>query len=372
MTFSYVVQDAPAIYSPALLFYEDLIRHNIQQAIEIVGGPHRLRPHVKTHKTREVVRLEMDAGITRHKCATLAEAEMLAQTGACDVLIAYPMVGPNISRLARLAARHPETSFATLADHPDPVRDLSAALSAAGSRADVLLDVDVGQHRTGLPPGDAAVDLYRLIASLPALRPGGLHAYDGHNHQESPAEREAAALAALAPVLALRHALEGQRLPVPRLVLGGTPTFTAFARLDLPGQECSPGTCFLHDDGYGGKFPDLAGFRHAALLLTRVISRPAPNRATLDLGYKAVASDPPAGKRCRLLDLPPYHTVLQNEEHLVIETATPCDLRPGDVVYAVPTHICPTVALHRSASVIRDGRLVGTWDIAARDRVLTV
>src|SRR5205085_297655 len=152
----------------------------------------------------------------------------------------------------------------------------------------------------------------------------------GHLHQESYAQREAAARAQLEPVLALRARLEKKGLPVPRLVVGGTPTFPVYARLDVPGLECAPGTCFLHDHGYGSRFADLAGFTPAALLLTRVISRPTPNRVTFDLGYKAVASDPPAGKRVTLLNVPDYETVLQNEEHLVIETPAAVNFRLGD------------------------------------------
>src|SRR4029077_581550 len=153
-----------------------------------------------------------------------------------------------------------------------------------------------------------------------------------------------------------------------RLVLGGTPTFPVYARMDIPGMELAPGTCFLHDHGYGSRFPDLDGFVPAALLLTRVISRPTPSRITLDLGYKAVASDPPAGKRCTLLDVPEYEPVLQNEEHFVIETPHAERFQPGDEVMAIPTHICPTCAMHRQATVVERGRVIGSWDIVARDR----
>src|SRR5690349_6100154 len=100
----YRLQDAAGVFSPALLFYKDLIRQNIDLAVRMAGGPDRLRPHVKTHKTREVVRLALEAGITKHKCATVAEAEMVAGCGASDVLLAYPVVGPNCGRVARLAA----------------------------------------------------------------------------------------------------------------------------------------------------------------------------------------------------------------------------------------------------------------------------
>jgi D-serine deaminase-like pyridoxal phosphate-dependent protein len=369
---AYRIEDTAAVYSPALVFYKDLIRHNLAECLRIAGGPRRLRPHVKTHKTREIVRMEAEAGIDKQKVATVAEAEMVAGCGVKDVLLAYPMVGPNCDRLARLAAMYPECRFSTVLDHPESAKALSAAMARTGQAVDVLLDVDVGQHRTGLAPDGQAAALYRLAARLPGLRPGGLHVYDGHQHQESYAEREKAALAALEPVLSLRQALAAEGLPVPRLVLGGTPTFPVYAKLDLPGAELSPGTCVLHDHGYGTRFRDLSGFVHAALLLTRVISRPTPTRVTFDLGYKAVASDPPAGKRLILLDVPEYEAVLQNEEHLVIETPQADRFRPGDVAYAVPTHVCPTSAMHRQAYVVEGGRVTGTWDIVGRDRVLTV
>jgi D-serine deaminase-like pyridoxal phosphate-dependent protein len=315
--------------------------------------------------------MELDAGIRKHKCATIAEAEMLAECGVPDILLAYPMVGPNCRRFALLVEKFPGCAFSVIADHPDAVRSLSSALAAVGQIADVLLDVDTGQHRTGVS-GAEAITLYALLADLPGVRPGGLHVYDGHNHQESFVERQNAAVAQLRPVLALREMLEKQGLPVPRFVLGGTPTFSVYARMDFPGAELAPGTCILHDHGYGSKFADLSGFVPAALLLTRVISRPTSSRVTLDLGYKAVASDPPAGKRCILLNVPDYEPLLQNEEHLVIDTSVANRFPPGAEVYAVPTHICPTCALHRQAYVVENGAVIGRWDIVARDRMLSI
>jgi len=180
----------------------------------------------------------------------------------------------------------------------------------------------------------------------------------------------------LEPVLKLRAAVEKKGLRVERIVAGGTPTFPVFARLtDIPGLECSPGTIVLQDHGYGSKFADMAGengFIPAALLLTRVISKPTPTRITMDLGYKAVASDPPAGKRCVLLNVPDYEPVQQSEEHFCVETPHASGFTPGDEVYAVPTHICPTCAMHQRAYVVEGGRVTGTWDIVGRDRVLSV
>ncbi|MCS6850448.1 MAG: D-TA family PLP-dependent enzyme [Gemmataceae bacterium] len=369
MDLRYLLDDPSSVLSPGLLFYEDLIRQNIARTIEIAGGPERLRPHVKTHKTREIVRMQLAAGITKHKCATIAEAELLADCGVPDVLLAYPLVGPNCARLARLVAAYPRCRFSTLVDHPASARALSAAF-AHGPGIDVVLDIDPGQHRTGVAPGPEAIALYELVAKLPGLRPDGLHIYDGHHHQESRADRESAVSRLVDQVLTLRDTLVARQLPVPRLVLGGTPTFPIYAAMNLPGQECAPGTCILHDYGYGSRFPDLTGYVWAALLLTRVVSRPTSERVTLDLGYKAVASDPPADRRCWLLNIPEARIVLQNEEHLVVETPAAPRFTPGDVVYAVPTHICPTVALHRQANVVRGGQVVGTWEIAARDRML--
>jgi D-serine deaminase-like pyridoxal phosphate-dependent protein len=371
MDLRYAIADTSNIYSPSLIFYKDLIRHNIAHAVALAGDPARLRPHVKTHKTPQIVRMELEAGITKHKCATLAEAEMLAAVGARDVFIAYNMVGPNCTRLARLAQAFPACRFLVTGDDAEAVRALSAAVSAVGATAEVVLDLDLGMHRTGQTLDKEAVTLYTLIHRLPGLRAGGLHAYDGHVHQESLEEREAVVRHNLEPLLRFRALLEQRGLPVPRIIAGGTPTYSIYARLDFPGLECSPGTCFLHDHGYGSRYRDLGGFVPAALLLTRVISRPTPTRVTFDLGYKAVASDPPAGKRCLLLDVPEYEAVLQNEEHLVIETPAAERFRPGMEVFAVPTHICPTVAMHQRASIIEGGRLVGTWDIVARDRVIT-
>jgi D-serine deaminase-like pyridoxal phosphate-dependent protein len=282
------------------------------------------------------------------------------------------MVGPNCARFARLVEAFPGTAISVLTDHPAAAQALSEALQPTGHHVDVLLDIDTGQHRTGIAPGDAAAALYELLGRLPGVRPGGLHVYDGHNHQDSYVERQAAARSQLQPVLVLRAALEKKGLSVPRFILGGTPTFPVYAHLDIPGAECSPGTCILHDHGYGTCFADLAGFIPAALLLTRVISRPTSSRVTLDLGYKAVASDPPAGKRCVLLNVPDYEPILQNEEHFVIETPAAERFSPGDEVYAMPTHICPTCAMHRQAYIVEDGRVTECWDIIARDRMLTI
>lgn len=372
MNLAYTIRNVDTIYSPALVFFKDLIRNNIAVVIKMVGSAAKLRPHVKTHKTREIAKMEIEAGITKHKCATIAEAELLASAGAPDVLVSYPIVGPNCHRLASLMKKYPKARFSALVDHLKAMAALGKVMTENGLTLDALIDLDVGQHRTGIPAGEGAVSLYEQLANTPGLRPDGFHVYDGHNHQESAAERQTAVDALLIPVFEMRKKLETKGIPVPRLVCGGTPTFPNWAKMDFPGLECSPGTFVLHDHGYGSRFTDLEGLIPAALLVTRVISKPSPTRVTLDLGYKAVASDPPAGKRCVLLNVADYTAILQNEEHLVIETPQAEQLNPGDVVYAIPTHICPTCAMHQRAYVVENGEVTGTWDIVGRDRMLTI
>jgi D-serine deaminase-like pyridoxal phosphate-dependent protein len=236
---------------------------------------------------------------------------------------------------------------------------------------ELLLDVDLGQHRTGVPAGPRAAELYRQIARSPGLKPGGLHCYDGHQHQADRNERRAAVMAEFGKVLEFRDALVAEGLPVPRLVCGGTASFPVYAELMDQAIELSPGTIVFHDAGYSEMFPDLE-FVPAVMLLTRVISRPAEDRITCDLGYKAVASDPPAGKRLRFPDLPDAEAVLQNEEHLVLKTAQAARFQPGDELLAIPRHVCPTTALHRQVYVISGGELVDRWDVTARDRWLEI
>jgi D-threonine aldolase len=364
----YAISNVEEIASPALLVYADRVRRNIARMIEMAGGTTRLRPHIKTHKMAEVVHLQLDAGIDKFKCATIAEAELLATCGACDVLLAYPIVGPNISRIARLAAHYPRLRLAVLADDVDAVHALSAAVSAVGREIDVLLDIDNGMHRSGIAPDQRADAVYHAIHEAPSLHAGGLHVYDGHIRDRDPAARAAAVEVAFQPVQAMIDRLERARLRVPRVVAGGSPTFPAHAR--HPEREVSPGTCVFWDASYQTKFPDL-GFAHAALVLTRVISRPAADIVCLDLGFKAVSPDNP-DPRAELIELADAKMTVHSEEHLAVRTTQGANLRVGDAVYAIPFHICPTCALHREAVVVEHGVAGDRWPIAARDRRLTI
>lgn len=357
------LHDPESVPSPALLVSPEGVRGNIQRAVALAGGPDRLRPHVKTHKMRAVTDLLLAEGIRRFKCATLAEAQMLAAAGAPDVLLAYPLVGPNARRLRDLRTAFPNTHFSALIDSPDAARHLSEVF--AGAPLDVYLDLNVGMYRTGTAPADAPA-LFRLCQGLPGVRVVGLHAYDGHIRDTDVADRTRSADASFALALAVQRNLEGvggERLPI---VMGGTPPFAIHAQ--RPGVITSPGTFVFWDAGYGQSFPDLP-FDLAAVLMTRVISVVDEHTLCLDLGHKAVAAENPL-PRVVFPDHPEAVPVRQSEEHLVVQVPDARAHPVGEAWYGVPIHICPTVALYDEAVVVENGEATGTWPVTARGRAL--
>ena len=362
----YRIQNVENIPSPALIVYLELVKKNIEHAIATVDGDvSKLRPHAKTHKTAEIIEMEREAGILKHKCATLREAEMLAQNGIEDVLIAYQMVGPNINHFLALQKRYPNADFKVIVDHLEAVVALSAATEKQGLNIKVMLDLDVGMHRTGVSVGDAAVKIYESINQSDGLQPWGLHVYDGHIHDEDITTRRDACDQSLAQVDEMQGLLSAKGLAVPLIVMGGTPTFPIYA--ETPEIEASPGTFIFHDYGYATHYPDL-GFTPAALLLSRVISIPTPNRITLDLGHKAIAADPD-GVRGIILNIDNAEVDKQHEEHWAINIPEDTPIQIGQEVYVCPTHICPSVALHPFYFVIdADGYCQETWEVTARNR----
>jgi len=353
--------------------YRPYLEHNLDRMLAIAGSPERLRPHCKTHKTREIIRLLLDQGVTRHKCATLREAAMCIEAGARDIVLAYQLVGPAVEQFASLAAQHPEVQLTALVDTPSAAEALSRAAVAKGVTVGAMVDLDTGLHRTGLPV-ERAADLSALIARLPGLRPAGLHVYDAQNNaHRDPAERTAAVERTLEPVLELAGALCRSGQAVPELLCGGSGTFPAYARRDSP-VVCSPGTSVFWDHGYTERFPDMASeFIPAALVLGRVVSRPMPRHLTLDVGTKAIASDPPAGKRGRILGLEGAEAAVHNEEHWALISDRADQYQVGDHLLIIPTHICPCTNLHPVLYVLDGaGKLIDRWEVAARQRTLAL
>ena len=367
----YTLTESEELDTPALIVFPDRVRANIRNAIALVGYPARLRPHVKTHKSPQVTRLMLAEGIRQFKCATIAEAEMLALEGAPDVLLAYQPIGPKAARLAKLIRTYSGTQFSCLIDNEDAAADMAAHFAAAGLNVPVWLDINVGMDRTGIAPGPEALKLYHTAVRLKGIAPEGLHAYDGHIRESDPVLRAQQCDAAFAGVLGLREAIaEETGTEQIAIIAGGSPTFPIHAKRG-PDIQCSPGTFVYWDKGYGDQFPDQP-FEPAALVVTRVISLRGETRLCLDLGHKSIGAENELTKRVSFLNGPELRPVGQSEEHLVVEAGKGHAFRIGAVFYGVPYHVCPTIALYDRAFTVEEGRITGEWRNIARDRKITI
>ncbi|MBO0930285.1 D-TA family PLP-dependent enzyme [Fibrella aquatilis] len=357
------ITNVSAIDSPALLVYPDRVKANIQMAIDRAGGADRLRPHVKTHKMRAVTDLLLTAGIRQFKCATIAEADMLGQAGAPDVLLAYPLVGPKMARFRALTEQYPATHFSCLIDSIEAARQLSDVF--AGKSLEVYVDLNVGMNRTGILPQKAAT-LFSELADISTINCVGVHAYDGHIHATDLTQRTQQADAAYALAEGVRQAVQDEFNRPLNLIIGGSPTFAIHAQHHAERLQTSPGTFVFWDAGYAQTIPELP-FQLAAVLLTRVVSVVDEHTLTLDLGYKSVASESPL-PRVIFPQQSDAKVVSQNEEHLIVRVPDTGRHTPGEIWYAVPIHICPTVALYEKALPVRNGAVSGEWPVTARNR----
>ena len=365
----YGLNHSEEIDSPALLIYKDRIAYNIQQMISIAGNAGRLVPHVKTHKMAEIVKMQMAAGIHQFKCATIAEAEMLADAGAKSILLAYQLNHPKAERFLTLVKKYPHIQFSSLVDNFESAQLLNELFGKEKLTANVFIDVDSGMHRTGIAPDDKLYDLFVQLQELPHIQFIGLHAYDGHIHDEDSETRTRRCEAGIEKVNAIKQQIINSGFSDVKIIAGGTPTFTVHA---LHSEEyCSPGTCLLWDYGYNS-FLQEQGFECAAVLLTRVISKPIKGVITTDLGHKSVSAENPINKRIFFLNLDEYEVKSQSEEHLVVEVKDWDNIKVGDVLYGIPYHICPTVALYDEANVIEEGNLIDKWNITARRKKITI
>ena len=363
----YSINNIDAIDSPALVVYPGRVRENIAKAIQMVGDVSKLRPHVKTNKMTEVCQLMMDAGITKFKCATIAEAEMLAQIGAPDVLLAYQPVGPKMERLVKLIQAYPNTRFSCLIDSKEIAAQLSGLCKQKGISLPVFIDVNNGMNRTGIAP-QQVMDLLREIKDYQGIKIAGLHGYDGHIRDSDIAVRQAKSDEAFKGIETLwQQAAQLLHEPL-KVVMGGTPTFPTHAH--RAGVECSPGTFVFWDWGYKHILPD-EPFEYAALLISRIISVIDEHTICTDLGHKSVAAENPL-PRVHFLNAPDVIPVNQSEEHLVLQVPEGNEYKAGDVLYGVPVHICPTVALYDKAYVIEDNNMTDDWKVIGRNRSINI
>src|SRR6478672_6983475 len=311
----YAIHNIDNVDTPALVVYLDRVEQNMERAKKIVGDLQRLRPHIKTHKSREAALLMLNACLKKFKCATIAEAEILASLQAPDVLLAYQPVGPKVLRLLSLIKNYPDTNFSCLVDNAQVAQQLSQMAGQAQTTIHVFVDVNVGMNRTGVLPSDALA-LYEFCAELPNIKIVGLHVYDGHITDTDFETRQQRCNVAFEPIEQLRDDLIKKGFDAPVIVAGGSATFSIHAaRKDV---ECSPGTFIYWDAGYQQLLPELP-FQPAALVVTRIISLPNSKTICADLGHKAIASENVLSKRVVFLNAPELKPVAHSEEHLVLE-----------------------------------------------------
>ena len=360
----YYFNNSNQINSPSLIVYPSIIEDNIENALKLITGKDTfLCPHVKTIKSKEPIYMAMQRGIRSFKCSTLDEAELLGVVGADHALICYQMTEDKMENLATIKSSYNGTSFATVVDNFESAKMLFNYFN--GKHTEVYIDVDSGMHRTGLTI-DKVPDLVEEIKHLNGLTIGGIHCYDGHVHDLDEEVRKKDTEEIYKNLLKLKEGLQASLGKKLRLVLGGSPSFPFYAKKS--NISCSPGTFFLWDYGYGKNFPEIP-FKPAALILTRIISKPTSSKLCFDLGYKAVASDPPQ-PRLSFPDIPEYEILSQYEEHLVISVPDSSRYEVGEKFLAIPFHICPTVNLYDELVIIKDQKLDGFWEVPARKRTL--
>ena len=218
-------------------------------------------------------------------------------------------------------------------------------------------------NRTGISPDENAIKLAEHCSSLNGIIVIGLHAYDGHLRDTDFNLRKEKCDAAFRKVMALN-----EKLKLPNIIAGGSPAFSIHCK--RKNMECSPGTFIYWDKGYSDLCPEQK-FLPAAILVTRVISLPTSNRLCLDLGHKSVAAENPL-PRVHFLNAPDAVPTGQSEEHLVVKVPDTGKWKVGDVLYGVPVHICPTVALYDTAVIVENHTVVDQWKVIARTRKITI
>ena len=359
-----VGQGVAAIDTPALVIDLDAMERNLAR-MAAFAAEHglRLRPHAKMHKSAELAKLQMAHGAVGVCVQKTGEALALAHAGVHDIFISNEVIAPH--KLARLAeaVRELPTRFAIAVDSPLGIERLAQALDAAGVHTvgaiDVFIEIDVGQGRCGVVPGEPAVGLARQIATHPALRFAGLQAYHGRaQHQRTPAERRRSIESATQAVAGTRDALAAAGYSVPQVTGAGTGSFVLEAASGVWG-ELQAGSYLFMDADYAANQtdPEAPAFEHALFVKSQVMSRSA-DHAVCDAGHKSHAIDS---------GLPavawPSGLVFANggDEHGILRAAVPGTELPelGETVWLIPGHCDPTVNLHDGCVGVRGGLAAG-------------
>lgn len=364
----YRVSDISEVLTPALLLYPEIIASNIDCTVQLLGGKaDRWRAHIKTAKLAYTLRMLLERGIRHFKCATTLELLTACETGAADVLVAYPVMGSNAQRVRDIADQFPHARISVLAENQEQVHQWT------GTQIGIYLDINPGMNRTGIDQGNApeVVQLIRAVdESKVEFR--GLHYYDGqYGHTEEP-QRSLAAHSGYNRLMELIAAIGRAGFRVPELITAGTPTFPCslsykpFQQSDFV-HRVSPGTVVYCDATSQAQLPPVYGYAPAALVLTRVVSHPSAGMITCDAGHKSVSAD--AGvPTCVVIGHPELTPLSPSEEHLPMQANPSSTASVGDALYLIPRHVCPTVNNFDDALTVRNGQIESLEKVSARGR----
>jgi D-serine deaminase-like pyridoxal phosphate-dependent protein len=355
--------------TPVLLLDREAMERNIARMRDLTARAGiKYRPHSKSHKSPVIAEMQLAAGAGGICCAKLGEAEVMAAAGIPDILITTEVVGR--SKLTRLLTIAQQSRVAVVADDERNVAELAAAAQTAGVRLDVLVEVDVGQGRCGVPPGSEAARLAQVIAGSRWLRFRGLQGYQGAIQMTGGfAARETQVKESLGRLMETAELVRKAGMEVETLTGGGTGTSIIDGALHGL-TELQPGSYVFMDSKYRAiEWPGgaMQPFETSLTILGTVISRPAPDRAIVDVGLKAASSDHGPVAPVNLAGAT-YAFAGDEHGHLRFEGGR-CPLSVGDKVTLVPSHCDTTVNLYDRYVVTKGGSVDDVWDIAARGRV---
>jgi len=359
-----------AFDTPGLVVSEDILHKNIAEMAAFAKSVGvNLRPHIKTHKTPQITRLQLAAGAIGITCAKVGEAEvMVEQAGVQDVLIAYPTIGEE--KFRRIVALLERARIIVAVDSIDAAKAMSRSMAKYDRVLDVSIEVNTGQNRSGKKAGDEAVNFALEIARLPNLRIQGIMTHEGQINPLPPGELEIGALAAGRTMVEIAERIRAHGIELPTVSVGSTPA--AIYTPTVPGiTEMRPGTYVFNDN---------STFRHgrigvaqcAARHVATVVSRQSRTHAVLDTGQKSLGMDKSASHPGHgyIVGHPNVTITTLSEEHGVCEVPEDeANFEVGDRVEVIPNHICPTVNLMDELFIARNGKIVDTWTIAARGKV---
>ncbi len=356
--------------TPALTVDLDILGRNLDRMTSYCGARRLgLRPHIKTHKTVEVARMQLERGACGLTVAKVGEAEVMAGAEPEEVLVAYPVYGrEKLERLVKLAH---QTRLLVSLDEEATASELSRAASDEGVNVGVLVEFDAGFHRCGLEAGPACVDLARRIEKLPGLTFRGLMTYFGNVWGTEDDRRKEIKQVAERTERALK-AFADARMPV-EIVSGGSTPSSSFAH-EVPGlTEIRPGTYCYNDLNtlYQGacRLEDCA-----VRVVTTVVSTAVAGRAIVDGGSKTFSSDPlragPQAGFGHVVEASDAPIIKLNEEHGWLETSKSAHrFRVGEVLTVIPNHVCTCVNMHDEVFLVRNEEVVGCWRVAARGKI---